>query len=480
MTLSGGYSDKSLDAVIVGAGPNGLAAAITLARSGQSVLLIEARDTVGGGVRSGQLTLPGFIHDICSAVHPLGVASPFFRSVPLSEYGLSWVYPDASLVHPLDDGTAVVLERSVQETAANLGTDGGAYQRIMDPVVKNWQKLQEDLLGPLRIPPHYPLLMARFGLSAIQPAYYFAKSHFKGSRARAVFAGLSAHSQLPLQEILTTGYALMFGTMAHAVGWPVARRGSQAISDALAAYFKSLGGEIRTGWEVKDIGELPASRSVLFDVTPRQLLKIAGGRLPEGYKRRLARFRYGPGVFKVDYALSDAIPWKAAECRRSITVHIGGTLDEIAVAEAAVGKGEHPERPFVLLSQPSLFDPTRAPNGQQTVWAYCHVPNGSTVDMTARIEAQIERFAPGFKDCILARSVKYPMGMEEYNPNYIGGDINGGVQDMWQFFTRPVVSLDPYATPAKGIYLCSSSTPPGGGVHGMCGYYASQSVLRRK
>jgi len=465
------------DAIVVGSGPNGLAAAITLARAGKSVRVLEAKDTVGGGTRSAELTLPGFVHDICSAVHPLAVGSPFFRTLPLDAHGLEWIYPPAALAHPLDDGTAVVVERSIAATSETLGRDAGAYRRLMKPLVADWDKLAREFLGPLRFPRH-PIAMARFGLLALWPAVTLARALFRGERARAVFAGMAGHSILSLDWPATAAFGLMLGILAHAVGWPIPRGGSQAIADALASYLRSLGGEIVTGHSVECIEELPPHRAALFDVTPRQLDRIAGKQLPEGYRRKLRGFRHGPGVFKMDFALDGPIPWKAEECRLASTVHLGGRLEEIAAAERAVWSGEHPDRPFVLLAQPSLFDPTRAPEGKHTVWAYCHVPNGSTFDMSDRIEAQIERFAPGFRDRVLARSIRTAIDMERYNPNYVGGDINGGVQDLRQLFTRPVARLVPYSTPAKGVYICSSSTPPGGGVHGMCGYHAAQAALR--
>ncbi|HET6261730.1 MAG TPA: NAD(P)/FAD-dependent oxidoreductase [Chloroflexia bacterium] len=469
------------DAVVVGAGPNGLAAAITLARAGCSVLVIEAKETVGGGSRSAELTLPGYVHDVCSAIHPLGVGSPFFRALPLEEHGLEWVHPQVPFAHPLDDGTAAVLHRSVEATAETLGRDADAYRKLMLPLAHDWETILDAILGPLR--PlrilRHPLALARFGLGAIQPARAFAERRFQGREARALFAGMAAHSMLALEQPPSAASGLMLGLLAHAVGWPVARGGSQKIADAMSSYLRSRGGEIITGSPVISLDELPQARAMLFDVTPRQLLRIAGDHLPEGYKRQLKRYRYGPGVFKMDLALDGPIPWTAQECLGTGTVHVGGTLMEIAAAERAVTRGRHPTRPFVLVAQQSLFDLTRAPQGKHTVWAYCHVPNGSKVDMAERIEAQIERFAPGFRDRILARSVMSPTQMEQYNPNYIGGDINGGVQDLLQLFTRPAPRLSPYTTPARGIYICSSSTPPGGGVHGMCGYFAAQAALKR-
>ena len=465
------------EAIVVGAGPNGLAAAITMAREGNSVLLIEAKDTIGGGCRSAELTLPGFIHDPCATIHSLGVTSPFFRSLPLADFGLEWIYPSAALAHPLDNGRAVMLERSVEATSEQMGRDALAYRRMMSPFVENWRKLSYEILGPLRIP-RYPFIMARFGWYALRSARGLADRLFKEDRARAFFAGLAGHSIQSLEKLPTAAFGLVLGTSGHAAGWPVARGGSQKIVDALAKYFLSLGGKIATSQAVGDIDELPPAKVVLFDVSPRQLLGIAGKRLPEGYSRQLRKFRYGPGVFKLDYALEGPIPWRAAECARATTVHLGGTLEEIVEAEEQVWNGGHPKEPFVLLAQQTTIDPSRAPEGKHTAWAYCHVPNGSTFDMKERIEAQIERFAPGFCDRILASTVTTPLELEQYNANYIGGDINSGVQDLKQLFTRPVARLVPYSTPVKGIYICSSSTPPGGGVHGMSGYHAAKAAMR--
>jgi len=472
------FSERLYDAIVVGSGPNGLAAAITLARAGRSVLVLEAEDTIGGGARSAELTLPGFIHDRCSAIHPLAVASPFFRSLPLDRYGLEWITPPAALAHPLDDGTAVILERSVDATAAVLGSDGPAYRQLMKPLVANFEQLLADVLGPLPLPPRHPLVLALFALSALRSARGLAESRFSGQRARALLAGLSAHAILPLEQVATASFGIILAVMAHAVGWPMPRGGAQKITDALAAYLRSLGGEIITGMRVASLDELPAHRALLFDVTPRQLLHIAGDRLPPGYRHSLERYRYGPGVFKIDWALDGPIPWTAVECQRAATVHIGGTLAEIAASERAVWQGRPSNKPYVLLVQHSLFDETRAPAGKATVWAYCHVPNGSPVDMTGPIEAQIERFAPGFGKRIIGRCVTPPSALEEHNANDIGGDINGGVQDLWQLYTRPTASLVPYVTPVKGLFICSSSTPPGGGVHGMCGYFAARAALR--
>ena len=466
------------DGIVVGSGPNGLAAAITLAQAGHTVLVLEARDTVGGGARSAELTLPGFTHDVCSAIHPLAAGSPFFSTLPLSEHGLRWVYPPASVAHPLDDGTAVVLERSIEATAETLGRDALTYERLMEPLVADWDKLAADLLGPVR-PPRHPLALARFGLRAVRSAHGLARALFRGERAQALFAGLAAHSMLPLERPPSAAVALVLAITGHALGWPIPAGGSQRISDALASYLRSLGGEVVTSRTVQSIDELPAARAVLLEVTPHQLLGIAGHRLPHRYRRRLERYRYGPGAFKVDWALDGPIPWKASECGRAATVHLGGTMEEIATSEREVWKGRHPQRPFVLLAQQSLFDPSRAPEGKHTAWAYCHVPNGSSFDMPDRLEAQIERFAPGFRDRILARSVMPPAGLQEYNPNYIGGDINGGAQDFRRLFAGPHSGLAPYSTPVKGLYVCSASTPPGGGVHGMCGHFAARAALSK-
>jgi phytoene dehydrogenase-like protein len=465
------------DAIIVGSGPNGLAAAITLARAGRSVCVYEAKETVGGGVRSAELTLPGFIHDICSAIHPLGMASPFFRALPLAKYGLEWIQPPAALAHPFDDGTAALLERSIEMTGDTLGQDAAAYRKLMTPFVADWSKLEDFLLGPLRLPRH-PLALLRFGLCAMRSAHGLAQDRFAGERARGFFAGLAAHAIMPLERLPTAAFGLLLGVLGHVVGWPFPRGGAQSLSNALASYLRTLGGEIVTGVPVACLDALPAARAVLLDITPRQVLEIAGKRLPGGYRRQLARYRYGPGAFKVDWALAGPVPWRASACTRAGTVHLGGTLAEIAASERAVWEGKQAERPFVLVAQQSLFDPSRAPPGRHVAWAYCHVPHGSTLDMTEHIERQVERFAPGFRERVLARSVMSPQALERYNPNYIGGDINGGVQDLWQLFTRPTWRLVPYAIPVRGLYICSSSTPPGGGVHGMCGYFAARAALR--
>ena len=464
------------DAVIVGSGPNGLAAAVELARNGRSVAVLEAEDSVGGGTRSAELTLPGFVHDVGSAIHPLGYASPYFSTLPLEEHGLEWVHPAAPLAHPFDDGTAAVLERSVEKTGGTLGPDAAAYRKFMEPIARDFDRIIDSLLGPPRLPRH-PFALARFGLRALRSARGLAEDLFEGEKARGLFAGNAAHSFLPMEQSPSAAFGLVLSTVGHAAGWPFPKGGSQKIADALVSYLRSLGGEVHAGIRVRSVEEVPRARAVLLDVTPRQLLEISGHHFPGRYRRALARYRYGPGVFKVDFALDGPIPWEAEGCGRAGTVHLGGTLDEVSAGEDAVSRGEHPEKPFVLLAQQSLFDETRAPEGKHTVWAYCHVPNGSAVDMTERIEKQIERFATGFRDRILAKSTMDPADLQRTNANHIGGDINGGLQDLSQLFTRPVVRLTPYSTPARGLYICSSSTPPGGGVHGMCGFFAARAAL---
>ncbi len=463
------------DAVVVGTGPNGLAAGIRLCQTGRRVLAMEAATTIGGGTRTAALTLPGFRHDVCSAIHPLGIASPFFRSLPLREYGLEWIHPDLPLAHPFDDGTAAILDRSLDATARALGDDGPAWRRLLGPTVRHWDQLLPGLLGPARIPRH-PLALLRFGVTALRSASALAQ-RFPGTRGGALFSGLAGHSMLPLEHPGSGAFGLVLGASGHTVGWPFPRGGTQALAEALAAHFRRLGGSIETGHRVGSLAELPSAPIVLLDIAPRQFLELAGARLPAAYARLLERYRYGPGVYKLDLALSGPVPWRASECRRAGTVHLGGSAEEIARSEREVWWGGPPERPFVLVAQPSLFDSTRAPAGRHTLWAYCHVPSGSTADMSGRIEAQIERFAPGFRNLILGRHGMTAAAMEQYNPNYVGGDINGGVQDLRQLWTRPVPSLRPYHTPIQGVYLCSSSTPPGGGVHGMCGYWAAEAAL---
>lgn len=467
---------RDYDAIVVGSGPNGLSAAITLQRAGLSVLLMEAKESVGGGMRSAALTLPGFTHDICSAIHPLAVDSPFFCTLPLEQFGLEFINPPIAVAHPFEDGTAAALYQSVDRTADALYEDQGSYLRLMEPLINDWLQLSKDILAPLHFP-EYPVGMIRFGLKALRPAIYLAR-RFHSQKAKGLWAGIAAHALQPLSNAATSAAALVLLAAAHSKGWPLAKGGSVAIANALAAYFVSLGGSIQTDLYVHSFDQLPAAHAVLLDVSPKQLLQIAGYKFSSFYKGQLRRYRYGMGVFKIDWALDGPIPFAAPECREAGTVHIGNTLEEIAASEKLTSLGKHPEKPFVLLAQQSLFDGSRAPEGKQTAWAYCHVPNGSDVDMTGQIENQVERFAPGFKERILARHVMNTMQMEEYNPNYVGGDIIGGIQDIRQLFTRPALRLSPYRTSAKGIYICSSSTPPGGGVHGMCGYYAAKRALK--
>lgn len=467
---------KKYDAVVVGSGPNGLAAAIRLSQAKLSVLLIEAKNTIGGGMRSQELTLPGFIHDVCSAVHPLGIGSPFFRTLPLEKHGLKWVQPICPLAHPFKDGTFVALHRSIEETSHGLNRDGIEYGKLMQPFVSNWDPLLSEILAPLHFP-RSPLLMARFGFYGMRTAEGLAKKLFKQPQAQALFAGLAAHSNMPLDCHVTAAFGLVLGILGHAVGWPIPYGGTQSLANALASYFCSLGGEIITNTTVNHIKEISA-RAIFLDVTPKQLLDIVDD-FPTGYRDRLRKYRYGPGVFKMDWALKHPIPWKAKECAKAATVHLGGSLEEIAKSEALVSEGKIPRNNFIILVQPTLFDSSRAPPGKHVAWAYCHVPNGSAYDMTSQIELQIEKYAPGFIDCIIGRKTRSAVEMEAYNPNYVGGDISGGVEDIYQLFTRPVARIVPYSTPMKGIYICSSSTPPGGGVHGMCGFHAAEAALKQ-
>ena len=462
------------DAVVVGSGPNGLAAAILIAQAGRTVVVFEAEPSIGGGVRSEQLTLPGFVHDVCSAVHPLAVSSPFFRTLPLASHGLEWIAPPAMLAHPLDDGSSGVVYRSIEQTAAGLGSDGGAYRRLIGSVAGAWPKIEASVLGPPRLPRH-PLALARFGMKALQPAERLVRRAFTRPQTRALVAGIAAHGMLPLDRRPTAAFALVLGAMAHVAGWPMPRGGAQRLTDALAAHLRSLGGEIVAGVPVTSIDDLPRAKAVLCDLSPRPLLRIAGHRFPDWYRRTLERYRYGPGVFKVDWALDAPIPWRAAPCSSAGTVHLGGTLEEIARAGRETWEGRAAERPFVLLSQPSLFDATRAPDGRHTAWAYCHVPHASGADMLARIEQQIERFAPGFRERVLARSVRSPSDIERHNANLVGGDIGSGVSDLAQLAWRP--TRHHYSTPVRGLYICSAATPPGVGVHGMCGYHAARRAL---
>jgi phytoene dehydrogenase-like protein len=464
-----------LDAVVVGSGPNGLSAAIALAQAGCKVVVFEASDGIGGGVRSKALTLPGFVHDVCSAVHPFAVASPFWRTLPLAAHGLEWIEPSAMIAHPFDDGTAVMVERSLEATAATLGADGDAYRRTIGAVVDNWPQLERAVLGPFTLPRH-PFVLARFGVDALRSAEGLARSAFANERTRAMFAGIAAHGMMPLDRLLTAGVGLTLGAMCHVAGWPIPRGGAQNLTKALVAHLQSLGGEVVVDSPVTSVDDLPPARIVMCDLSPKPLLRIAGHKFPAAYRHALERYRYGPGVFKVDWALSAPIPWTAEGCTRAGTLHLGGTLGEIAVSERAAFDGRIADRPYVLLSQPTLFDPSRAPAGHHVAWGYCHVPSASTVDMLDRVEQQIERFAPGFRDCVLARSVMRPAGLEAHNANLVGGDIAAGVTDLRQFFTRP--TWRNYSTPVKGLYICSASTPPGVGVHGMCGYFAARRALQ--
>lgn len=463
--------------MVVGSGPNGLAAAIVLAAAGVRTLLREAAPVAGGGLRSEPLTLPGFTHDVCSAVHPLAVSSPFFRTLPLEPLGLEWIQPPAALAHPFDDGTAAVLERAMDASVTGLGTDNSGWSALHEPFVRRWGSLTDDLLAPpLRIPTH-PVLMARFALRALRSATAVAGGALAGARARGLFAGNAAHSFLPLESAGTAAFGLLLGVAGHAVGWPIVRGGSQRFADALLAHFRALGGEVVTGAPVERIEEVASARILMLDLTPRQVLKLAGHRLPVRYRRALAHYRYGSAAFKVDWALSGPVPWRAQGCTRAATVHLGGTLEEVAASESAHNHGRVHERPFVLFVQPTLFDPSRAPPGKHVAWAYCHVPNGWTGDATDLIERQVERFAPGFRELVIGRSALGPHALEHRNANLVGGDISGGMMDLRQVFARPVARPLPYATPLRGVYLCSASTPPGGGVHGMGGFHAARAAL---
>jgi phytoene dehydrogenase-like protein len=464
------------DAVVIGSGPNGLAAAITLQQRGLSVLIIEGKEVIGGGLRSAELTLPGFVHDICSAIHPLAIGSPFFETLPLDQHGLEYIIPEIAAAHPFDDGNAAAVYHSIQKTAKSLGQDEQVYLDLMEPLVEEWPGIASDVLGPLRFPKK-PISMAKFGLKALTSATFLAR-RFKTKEARGLWAGMSAHSLQPLSNLSTSAIGLVLMLSAHRKGWPIPKGGSAEIAKALTSYFLQLGGKVETDNMVTSMKNLPSSRAVFFDVTPKQLLTIAGHRFSSIYKWQLERYRYGMGVFKVDWALDGQINFTAEAARNAGTVHIGNTLEEIVSSEQYSSDGGHPEKPYMLLAQQSIFDPTRAPAGKHTAWAYCHVPNGSTKDMTNIMEKQIERFAPGFRDQILAKHTMNTAEMETYNPNYIGGDINGGIIDLGQIFTRPALRSSPYRTSAKGLYICSSSTPPGGGVHGMCGYHAAKTALK--
>jgi phytoene dehydrogenase-like protein len=470
------FPKRDFDAVVVGAGPNGLSAAITMQQAGLSVLLLESKDSVGGGLRSAGLTLPGFVHDVCSAIHPLAIASPFFNKLPLKQHGLEYINPVLAAAHPFDNGGAAVLDHSIENTARLLGSDEKNYLHLIQPLARDWPTIVKDILGPLGYPTN-PLALARFGLKALTPAHLLSK-RFQTKEAQGLFAGMAAHSMLPLNFVATSAIALVLMASAHTQGWAIPIGGSVSIAKALESYYISIGGQIRTNFQVKSLADLPSCHAVLFDVGPRQLLQIAGHRFSSLYKRQLETYRYGMGVFKIDWALHGQIPFSSHECRMAGTVHLGNSLEEISVSEKQAWRGVHAEKPFVLLAQQSLFDPSRAPEGKHTAWAYCHVPGGSDKDMTDRIESQVERFAPGFRDRILARHTMNSQQMESYNNNYVGGDINGGAITINQLFTRPALRLSPYRTSERGLYICSSSTPPGGGVHGMCGFHAARRALR--
>lgn len=468
--------EKEYDAVVVGSGPNGLAAAIVLQQEGLQVLLLEGKDMIGGGMRTMELTLPGFKHDVCSAIHPLAVSAPFFKTLPLEKFGLEFIHPNVLAAHPFLNGNTGVLLASRDETANRLGKDGTRYRNLIQPIVENWEGLTHDFLAPLKIPKN-PIALMGFGLKALQPASFLARS-FSEEKTRGLWAGMAAHGIQPLNNLATSAIALVLMAAGHYGGWPVPKGGSQSLANALAGYFKSLGGKIRTGAMIHSLNQLPKARAVLFDTNPKQLLDIAGNRFSSLYKWQLRRYKYGVGVFKMDFALDGPIPWRSREAREAGTVHLGGTIEEISHSEAIIWKGKYTDNPYMLVAQQSLVDDIRAPEGKHTVWAYCHVPFGSTRDMTEIMENQIEKYAPGFKDLILAKHTMNTQDVEAYNPNYIGGDINAGVQDITQIFTRPALRVSPYKTSAKGIYICSSSTPPGGGVHGMCGYHAAHKALR--
>ncbi len=471
------------DAIVVGAGPNGLMAAVVLARAGRRVTVLEAADLPGGGTRSAELIQPGALHDICSAIHPLALASPAFRELHgeglLGSHGLEWIHPTVPVAHPLDGGRAAILHRSVEDTAAALGADGSAYERLVGPFVGAGFELTDGLLSPFRVPPAHPVHLARFGLQGIRSASGLASRRFETDEARALFAGLAAHSILSLRSPATAAYGLILGVLGHVVGWPMARGGSQRIADALVGIIEDAGGTVECGHRVGSLSELPSSSAVVLDLTPRQVLAVLCDRAPSRFARALRRYRYGPGVVKVDWLLDGSIPWTNPQCAEAGTVHLGGTLEEITAAEEEVMQGRNPARPYVLLAQQSLFDSSRSPEGTQTVWGYCHVPNGSPVDVSDRIEAQVERFAPGFRDRIVGRHVMTTSAMEQHNENYVGGDINGGAGDIRQFVARPTFGLHPWRTPVDGVWMCSASTPPGGGVHGMGGWHAAHDVLAR-
>lgn len=468
---------KRFDAVVVGSGPNGIASAIVLQQQGLNVKLIETHSRPGGGLRSAELTLPGFVHDVCSAIHPLGRYSPFFNSLPLHEHGLEWIYPELELAHPFDNGSAAVLNRSIQATAASLGGDAENYIKLITPLTNAWDDIARDVLGPpLKLPDHL-LKMTQFGLQALSSATGLARRRFKNEAARGLFAGICAHSIRPLEESLTAAIGLVLTITGHKTGWPFPKGGSQSLTNALISFFTSIGGQLETGYKITSYNELEFAKVKIFDLSPGPLLQIRDLTFPERYRKQLQNYRHGPGVFKIDYALSESVPFKAPECNKAGTIHLGGSMEEIAYSESQVWKGKHPEKPFLLFSQHSMFDATRSPAGKHTGWVYCHVPKGSTVDMTSAIEQQIERFAPGFRDTIIAKSIMNTVELEQYNPNYVGGDIAGGVADLKQLYARPAFRISPYSTPMKDVYICSASTPPGAGVHGICGFHAARKAL---
>ena len=472
-------SNNEFDAIIVGSGPNGLSAAILLAQQGLSVKVIEAKDTIGGGTRTQHLTEPGFLHDVCSAVHPTALSSPFFKTLPLEQFGLKWIHPTYPVAHPFEDGEAVIVSKSMEETIHNLGIDSESYKQLFTPFSENWDQLSRDLFAPIRIP-NKPYQMLKFGFYGMRSAKALTDSIFNSAQVKAYFAGLAAHSIIPLEKLFTASFGLILGSSVHSVGWPIAKGGSISIADALSDYFKSLGGVIETGNRIVNLTDIPSAKSVLFDLTPHQIINIVGDSLPSTFKKRFQKFKYGPGAFKIDFALSEPVPWKNLKCRQAGTLHLGGSFGDIAYSERETWKGNHPDKPYVLVSQPSVFDDSRAPRGKHTLWAYCHVPNGSDRDYTEEIISQIERYAPGFKDTIISKHTISATEFETYNPNYIGGDINGGAQTVGQLLGRPIFKWDPYKLTNKGMYICSSSTPPGGGVHGMCGYHAAKSALKHE
>lgn len=470
---------SNFDAFVIGSGPNGLSAAIALAQQGLKVKVFEAKDSVGGGTRTLELTEPGFKHDICSAVHPTAVGSPFFSTLPLDKYGLEWIHPEFPIAHPLENSDAVITERSFENTLERFGSDSKNYRKLFKEFIDSWEFLSKDLFGSLRIPRH-PLAMMRFGWYGMFSSNLLSNSFFNQERSKAYFSGLAAHSILPLENTFTASFGLILGTTVHSVGWPIAKGGSHSITKALAKHFESLDGEIELNSRIESLDEFPSDKPILFDLTPRQVITIADDRISTKLKNKLLNFNYGPGAYKIDFALSEPVPWLNEECKRAGTLHLGGTMEEISYSEKQVWEGIHPDKPYVLVSQPSVFDKSRAPENKHVLWSYCHVPNGSTENMKEQIIDQIERYAPGFRDIIISSSTMTAVDFEKYNPNYIGGDINGGAQNLKQLFGRPLLKWDPYKLPVDHLYICSSSTPPGGGVHGMCGFNAATSVLKNE